>query len=663
MLRRLSPREQQFGQAMVFVVLFLGVVTLSLVFLYKAGKITSEKMQLQNAADAAAYSVSLTEARDLNFMAYTNRAMVANEVAIGQLVGMASWATHWQSYGSYLLAYHRLFIQPLISAASLGTATGPVETVFQSVAKIGFMVPGKFFYKVFKAIGNIGATVLHNINKVYGVVQTGYHYASILYGISAYIDVVEDNAPNAKISDFGMLSLIAHTLTYVDILPGYDSFIKTYKPARSGTKTTKTTKTPKLPKKKAAKNDTTPDPPPPPPSSNSVGIERFAAIVSGSRDEFSRHRGWTLPLTIPGVFPINIDFTCKSNCPDGDSKKRFELDIGIGDLFFELLFQFEINLEREGGSELRYTGSEAFGQNFNWSAADTTELALTLIFEIEIGFEPLVGPTLSAGIGLGLADGYAMGSLTLPIVGEVFDIKLPFPTGAPFSSGAAQIGRTALGVDDLFLVGTDSYGNSPTNRASWAIGVPFVPSPGPIFVAPTVPVVTLTMPTFVRRINKSYRGLPMYNDNILKGNPWGIEAPFFLAGVVIDAEDIYRDTAPLKTIGDNTSPGSLIDNTNFFYLDDEQIARERLGAIAKSEVYFSRPLDLAYFSRADDAEEYGSAFNPYWQARLVQTTNADRVLSVAIQQHETFGVLDQIADLITGLGNLITDADPLALFP
>jgi hypothetical protein len=154
----------------------------------------------------------------------------------------------------------------------------------------------------------------------------------------------------------------------------------------------------------------------------------------------------------------------------------------------------------------------------------------------------------------------------------------------------------------------------------------------------------------------------MYNDNILKQNPWGIEAPFFLAGVVMDAEDIYRDTAPLKTVGSNTSPGSLIDKTNFFYLDDEQIARERLGAIAKSEVYFSRPKDLVYFSRADDAEEYGSAFNPYWQARLVQTTNADRVLSVAIQQHQTFGVLDQIADLISGLGNIINDADPQEWF-
>jgi len=153
----------------------------------------------------------------------------------------------------------------------------------------------------------------------------------------------------------------------------------------------------------------------------------------------------------------------------------------------------------------------------------------------------------------------------------------------------------------------------------------------------------------------------MYNDNILKDNPWGIEAPYFLAGVVIDAEDIYRDTAPLKTIGANTSPGSLIDSTNFFYLDDEQIARKRLGAIAKSEVYFSRPMDLSYFSRADGAEEYGSAFNPYWQARLVQTTNADRVLSIAIQQYETFGIFDQIADIINALSSV--SPDPAAWFP
>lgn len=180
----------------------------------------------------------------------------------------------------------------------------------------------------------------------------------------------------------------------------------------------------------------------------------------------------------------------------------------------------------------------------------------------------MIGPTVSAGIAIGLANGEATGALTIPIAGEIFSFTLPFPTGAPFSSGSAQIGKTKLNTTDLSFVSTDSYGNSPSNRAAWLIGVPFIPSPGPTFIAPSVPVVSLTMPTTQRRVNKTYKGLQMYNDNILKDNPWGIEAPYFLAGVVIDDEDIYRDTAPLKTVGSNTSPGSLIDNTNFFYLDD-----------------------------------------------------------------------------------------------
>ena len=159
MLSRFHLSRQQQGQAIIFVILFLGVVTLSLVFLYKAGKITSEKMQVQNAADAAAYSVSITEARDLNFMAYTNRAMVANEVAIGQMVGMASWATHWSSFESYLMAWERLFIYPLVMAATLGTSGDAVENVFKTATNLVFKLPGDLFFKFMKVIANIGATV------------------------------------------------------------------------------------------------------------------------------------------------------------------------------------------------------------------------------------------------------------------------------------------------------------------------------------------------------------------------------------------------------------------------------------------------------------------------------------------------------------------------
>lgn len=614
---------------MVFVVLFLAVVTLSLVFLYKAGKVTSEKMRVQNAADAAAYSVAVTEARDLNFMAYTNRAMVANEVAIGQFVGMASWATHWSSFESYLMAYERLFIYPLVMGSTLGTSGDAVENVFKTATNLAFKVPGDLFYKAFKIVANIGATVLHYINKAYSVGQTGYHYASVLYSLSAYLDLVETNAPDAKISDFGILSMIAHTLTYLDILPNSDSFVKTYRPTNAD---------------------------------HAAGFERFAAVVNGSKDEFSRKRGWELPLEIPPFLPIDIDFSG----PD-----RFEVEVipDVATVWLELVFQLDLTLDRTGASELRYIGETARGDKFNWSAADATSLLLTLFFRVAAGLEVDLGPLGSGGVSgsveVGLADGEAQGALELSILGidvTILDFPpptFPFPTSAPFSSGSAQIGRTRVKETDLADVDKESYGGTPKHAQAWGLdpkglnAAPFVGWRGPVWshYAYQVPTVRQTMPTTQRRVNKTYRGLPMYSDTVPQDNPWGFEAPYFLAGVVKDNEDIYSEDAPLKTVGS----GPTIDDENQFYLDDDAVADGEIGAIAKAEVYFKRPLDLAYFTRADGNEEFGSAFNPFWQARLVETTNADRMFSLALQQKQTFGVIDSIADLAATLASLPSD--------
>ena len=56
---------------------------------------TSQKIvsrsQVTNAADAAAYSGAVWTARHLNFMAYTNRAMIANHAAVGHFVSYVSW--------------------------------------------------------------------------------------------------------------------------------------------------------------------------------------------------------------------------------------------------------------------------------------------------------------------------------------------------------------------------------------------------------------------------------------------------------------------------------------------------------------------------------------------------------------------------------------------
>lgn len=88
-MKRIRGRER--GQVMAIFLLFAAAVLLALWVMYDSGQIHIQKMRLQNTADNTAYSASVLMARDMNFVAYTNRAMVANQVAIAQAVGMSSW--------------------------------------------------------------------------------------------------------------------------------------------------------------------------------------------------------------------------------------------------------------------------------------------------------------------------------------------------------------------------------------------------------------------------------------------------------------------------------------------------------------------------------------------------------------------------------------------
>ena len=88
---RMISRKRMKGQAMVlflgFAAAMIGVMLVS----FNSGQVTNAKMRAMNAADAAAYSGAVWEARSLNFQAYMNRAMVVNEVTIAQSVSLRSW--------------------------------------------------------------------------------------------------------------------------------------------------------------------------------------------------------------------------------------------------------------------------------------------------------------------------------------------------------------------------------------------------------------------------------------------------------------------------------------------------------------------------------------------------------------------------------------------
>ncbi|WP_144633270.1 pilus assembly protein TadG-related protein [Bordetella genomosp. 13] len=80
------------GQALVPAVALLGLCAVAWVGLYNVGQTASARTRLTHAADAAAYSAALAQARTLNMLAYVNRAQIAHQVAMAHLVTLASWA-------------------------------------------------------------------------------------------------------------------------------------------------------------------------------------------------------------------------------------------------------------------------------------------------------------------------------------------------------------------------------------------------------------------------------------------------------------------------------------------------------------------------------------------------------------------------------------------
>jgi len=84
-------RRSQGGQVLPVALagLVLGITTLLL--LGGIGNRVTEKSIAASAADAAAYSGGTWIAQHLNFIAYTNRAMIANHVGVGHFVAYMSW--------------------------------------------------------------------------------------------------------------------------------------------------------------------------------------------------------------------------------------------------------------------------------------------------------------------------------------------------------------------------------------------------------------------------------------------------------------------------------------------------------------------------------------------------------------------------------------------
>ncbi|MCP3666462.1 MAG: hypothetical protein GY696_28850 [Gammaproteobacteria bacterium] len=561
--RGLSAPIKQRGQSILLILLVTVVGILLALSMVNIGILTGEKIELQNAADATAYSVSTIEARDLNFAAYTNRAMVANEVALGQMVGMASWAKMTNSTPAFL----GLYFKPILAIPIIGQF---IEPMISGILK-GIRAVTTVIDKGVAAFAKIVSKPLNYINQAYSVAQRGMHMGSLVFSLSTMADTISGNAEDAQLSVFGILAILRHYQTYFsDFNFEGDPFISSFR-AHKGWDLI-----PQLGDK-------------PEEDAQKEGMTRFAAMVNEARDPFSKNRycsvgficndedtgGWSLPFVPPLPPPFEIPW-------------EFELMIPNTDIcFICFYFSFAITMDRAGGSDVRYIekGDE---QRYSWTAVDTLAMNVDLKLYSEVfGFDP-------------------------PSV----DVR----GGAPLGTGGAQIakksGKYKSGVDYGMMsdeVSENGYGMSPEiNPGNWLWN-------------PRVSIGGLDGPysaVNTNFIDTSNRGLPRYNDSKTGPDPivvdknlkLGFESPYLLIGLVKKMNNVSQSSARGR------------------FALESGVATDDLAVLGKSEVYFARPNSLSYFARDDGATELGNTFNPYWQARLVDTSYIDRTAALAIQQ-------------------------------
>lgn len=571
--------KRQRGQALVFVTVTILLMVIAMMMTYNVGQLSNQKTRLQNTADAAAYSAAVAQARGYNFSAYMNRAMIANDVAVAQMVALRSWTEN----------YHETFkpgglvakTNPGASSPSGFVQAGPMHamwTVQERVARTA----AQALQRVFPRAAPEVVRLLQGMNTGLAVTQKVYHFSTALtvaqilgvddrfndymrsmagFDLSAITslirfstadNVVRSNDANAALSLLGFAAYAHGTSNWLNFTAdrnpvgpwGTDTSDESYSYTRSWCALRiivciiRKRETVHV---RDIRSRTYPDDG----SFDGPRKDRYANVVIGSLDEFTvdRNKAWNLPLLVDPVLLIGP----AGRPPSWFLKMLFHDSEGVA-----LWNDDRLNSRAGAGKGFRKPGS----WNNRWKAHDETSF-------------------------LGLA--------TIPICGIPFWGCINIPT-TPFKSGwnfdnaeaSVSTGNSSghpihLSRDEIFRTYRDVRDiaqGTATAHQNWR-------SP-PILV----------------EIERPAGSIPTTQ----------VAAPGGCSGRRIKG----------ATVNAVFSPGN-------FNLGNGASAN-CMRAMSKAEAYFSRPTDL--WPRADGKTEYGSLYSPYWQPRLARTTTEEQTLSL-----------------------------------
>ena len=714
----------QSGQASIFVLALIGIVLVSTIFLYQSGRLTSEKMQLQNAADAAAFGASTLEARSLNFAAYTNRAMVANEVAVGQMVGMLSFVDELKTTGEYIDTYAGILEAATVWLFAIITVGDVIEFVISFIVEtledIGSTITevGEEAEQAMALVASPLIRGLSTINSVYSISQTAYHGATIVLVTTNILQSIEDNVPGttsfnminlfdpnkpgAHLSDLGVLALVGHLPSY------WEGYTKRYSPSKQKKK-----KKSKEKKEKEKKEQEL--------------LSEYERQIKQDKERIANDQkilGKDEEKYNAAVKKVKADQdkikTEKQKCDALKQKWRDNKTEENKDNYTHCksrLTEDNLTLKADkdvvtGIEQTRKTHRAKLKQDQATLARHKKQLSDEEAYEAE---EEKEEKEKEKGGGEKNAGMQRMAA-------TIREARDPFSSGGPpvwdkdiynmnykFSNRDWKFGLgfdVNLHVGPIhfghlgFFTGMDSKGGSELrykgDNYGWSgldtsvieakltiMGYPIelaIPTGGGGYQAASSPkdeelglaneLTVLDMPPTL-----GYYGLPKIygeagypygrwpswegaaaelEENVIEGSPYsGLKpyrdmaemdqkkskytmpfvSPFFLVGVVRTYKDIHK-TGPKFSGNLNL----LTENSDI----------DRIGAIAKSELYFDRPTDLKYFLRYDKKTEKPNVFSPFWQARLSKTSDLDRFLAIAIQ-HKKIWLANSDAEKIPGL--------------
>ena len=635
---------------MIFGLLFLAAVLMALLSLYNKGQLIKNRVQLENAADATVYSQAKLSARSQNFTAYTNRAMVANEVSIGQMVALLSWANHYKNVGAFVKypAYNFPVAPP-----SPVTFSQVLEVV-----TLPYKIMGTAVSSPTKVIVDKWPTVVSTFNSALGAFQQLFGLSTLAAQFEMNMNIIDghqigdqDNKiytpplgwyfmmQNYLLTYHGEKFDASNLTTAVEYINTGDvsaeDLVGDFLGGQSGElENFINTNSPNI---KTASDDAM------------DSYKRYAAIVNNNRDDFTKDRHWNIWATTPDIFP------------------RITLNMGIIKLTIDLDFQVGFGLRNDGGAAYVTKGDLEKNKDIGglgWSAIDVTSFGV----EFDVGL-------------------FVEFKFCLPIVGctggVLLDLNFNIPIGFPLAASTHQLVSDNRYAKKTFFdnswgtIGTEDgmYGGDPGDSVNdgpldafhaqaltWGQTSPMLA--GGVYGA-----------NMTRDVTDSYGAPPGFYSLGEHFQERGVGYEFTVA-LAKHLDDIATaDNAGTFNIGGGRNQGDWDEaGDSIKYTRFETSSRSRaegrgldegayqrlvwnsdrpMMTVSAAEVYFANPMQ----SNADGSDETASLFSPFWDARLREPSDISLLLATGeVDWQAVFGdVPTDSVGIVNRLLNSVAD--------